>query len=85
MFGKGDIPLSNDISIYYLKSYLLLLIISVIGSTPLLKTIIYKIKQNKLGEKILFYLEIIFNIALLLLITAYLIDGSFNPFLYFRF
>ncbi|MDO4925465.1 MAG: MBOAT family O-acyltransferase [Turicibacter sp.] len=85
MFGKGDIPLSNDISIYYLKSYLLLLIISVIGSTPLLKTIIYKIKQNKLGEKILFYLEIIFNIALLLLITAYLIDASFNPFLYFRF
>ncbi len=85
MFGRGDIPISNDISVYYLKSYFLLIVISSIGSTPLLKIIINKIKKNEIGEKIVFYLEAIFNISLLLLITAYLIDGSFNPFLYFRF
>ena len=85
MFGRGDIPISNDISVYYLKSYFLLIVISSIGSTPLLKIIVDKIKKNEIGEKIVFYLEAIFNISLLLLITAYLIDGSFNPFLYFRF
>ncbi|WP_297136935.1 MBOAT family O-acyltransferase [Terrisporobacter sp.] len=85
MFGRGDIPISNDISVYYLKSYFLLLVISSIGSTPLLKIIVDKIKKNEIGVKIISYLEVIFNIALLLLITAYLIDGSFNPFLYFRF
>ena len=85
MFGRGDIPISNDISVYYLKSYFLLIVISSIGSTPLLKIIVDKIKKNEIGVKIISYLEVIFNIALLLLITAYLIDGSFNPFLYFRF
>jgi len=30
-------------------------------------------------------LEALFVVAMLFLSTAYLIDGSFNPFLYFRF
>ena len=36
-------------------------------------------------NKIINILEPIFLVILLLLVTAYLIDSSYNPFLYFRF
>ena len=84
MFFINDIPLISNESLYYFKSNLLLLIISIISATPLLKNIITKIKNTKL--KILIdVLEPIVYLLLLILCTAYLIDASFNPFLYFRF
>jgi len=84
MFFINDIPLISNESLYYFKSNLLLLIISIISATPLLKNIIIKIKNTKL--KILIdVLEPIVYLLLLILCTAYLIDASFNPFLYFRF
>ena len=84
MFFINDIPLTSNESLYYFKSNLLLLIISIISATPLLKNIITKIKNTKL--KILIdVLEPIVYLLLLILCTAYLIDASFNPFLYFRF
>ena len=84
MFFINKIPLIDSNVIYYLKSYLILLIISIIAMTPLLKNIINKLKDTKIG--IIFdILEPIYYIALLTLTTAFLIDASFNPFLYFRF
>ena len=69
---------------YYLRSYLVLFIIAIIGATPLFKNIVNKLNNTKLN-KIINILEPIFYLALLTLSTAYLIDASFNPFLYFRF
>ena len=46
---------------------------------------IEKIKEKALGGKIIAVIEPITLIALLIVMTAYLVDGSFNPFLYFRF
>ena len=84
MFFINKIPLIDSNVIYYLKSYLILLIISIIAMTPLLKNIINKLKDTKIG--IIFdILEPIYYITLLTLTTAFLIDASFNPFLYFRF
>lgn len=85
MFNFRGLALYNDFSVYYLKSYGLLLTISIICATPILKNIIQKIKKERLGEKILSIINPIFNITLIIVVTAYLIDGSFNPFLYFRF
>jgi len=84
MFLINDIPLISKESIYYLRNYLVIFIISIIGSTPLMKNIIKSIKNNKI-KKIVDILEIIFYFVLLILSTAFLIDESFNPFLYFRF
>lgn len=84
MFLLNNIELTNPETIYYLKSYLVLLIISIISATPLLKTIITKIRNTKLN-KLINILEPITYIVLLILSTAFLIDESFNPFLYFRF
>ncbi len=85
MFGVLKIPFSNAETDYYLGSYGVTLIIAVLGSTPLTVKVINKIKSYKKGEYILNFLEPVVLILLLLLITGYLVDGSFNPFLYFRF
>ena len=84
MFFITDIPLTSLETNYYLRSYLVLLIISIIGATPLFKIIIGKLKETKL-KIVIDILEPIYLIGLLLLCTAFLIDASFNPFLYFRF
>lgn len=85
MFNFRGLDLYNDFSTYYLKSYTVLLIVSVIGATPILKNIIQKVNKNVTGQKGISTINPILNIVLLVVVTAYLIDGSFNPFLYFRF
>ena len=84
MFLLSDIPFTSLETTYYLRSYLILLIISIIGATPLFKNIIRRLKETKL-KIVIDILEPIYVIVLLVLSTAFLIDASFNPFLYFRF
>lgn len=78
LFGIGATGIISAESIYYLKSYFIVLVMGIIGSTPILKNIV----SNK---KITNVLEPIFLFAILIISTAYIVDGSFNPFLYFRF
>ncbi len=85
MFGAGNRPFVSAELFYYLKSYGIILLIAIIGATPLPKTILTHFGQNKIGEKLINLLEIPVLLGILLLATAYLADGSFNPFLYFRF
>ena len=77
LFGIGNIPIISPESIYYLKSYFIVILIGIIGATPLFK----KITNSKISN----ILEPIFLIFLLIVCTSYIVDGSFNPFLYFRF
>lgn len=85
MFGLNNLPFINNETIYYFKSYLIIIIISIIASTPLFKNICVKLKEKDKMSKVIDILEIIFIFVILLLVTAFLIDSSFNPFLYFRF
>ena len=87
MFGLGNIPLRSGEFLYYIKSYGFILLLAVIGCTPLPKLTVEKLTgvAFKKAAKIIDILEIAFMVCLLLLVTAYLVDGSFNPFLYFRF
>lgn len=78
MFGAGNVPLVSAESIYYLKSYGLLFALGILGATPLPKLFVQKIKVAR-------YLEPIVLVVFMGIVTAYLVDGSFNPFLYFRF
>ena len=72
-------------SLYYLKSYAVVLLLAVLGATPLPKRLLARLRKNRVCGVLLDVLEPIVLVALLALCTAYLIDGSFNPFLYFRF
>ena len=85
MFGLNNLQFINKQTIYYIKSYLVILTISIIASTPLLKNLCIKLKNNKNLSNIMDILEIIYIFIVLILVTSYLIDSSFNPFLYFRF
>ncbi len=85
MFGLSGVPASSAEFIYYLKSYLLVIVIAIVGATPLPKRIVEKIREKDTGNKVVNLIEPVVCIVLLILITAYLVDGSFNPFLYFRF
>ena len=84
MFMLNNIPISSKSTIYYLKNNFVLLIISIIGATPIMKNIISKFKNTKY-KGIIDFFEVVGCITLLILATAFLIDESFNPFLYFRF
>lgn len=72
--------LSDASSLYYVKSYAVTLIIAVIGSTPLIKNAI-----ARTNEKVKAVLSPIVCASVLIVSTAYIIGGSYNPFLYFRF
>ena len=76
----GGIPLTTAESVYYLRSYAGVFLFSIIGATPLVKTV-----ASRIPEKVTVVLEPLVLMALLLVCTGYLVDGSFNPFLYFRF
>ena len=85
LFGANGEALTNKYTLYYLKSYLVTIIIAIIGATPLLKNIIEQLKQNKVMNAVINIAEPICLVALLFITTAYLVDNSYNPFLYFRF
>lgn len=96
MFGLDNLQIVNKETIYYLRSYAIILIVAIISATPMLKTIINKIKNKNVKSntesiknnsivKMLNIVEPIFYVSIILVVTAYLIDSSFNPFLYFRF
>lgn len=85
MFGFGNLPLWSADTAYYLSSYAGVLIVGLIGCTPLVKTVAKKLYGYRLSGRVMNVLEPVFHVCLLVLVTAYLVDGSFSAFLYFRF
>lgn len=85
LFGFGGHKFINSDTVYYLSSNAVLLVISVIASTPLLKTIVTKLKDKTFGMRLTDIAQPVSCFSLLILSVSYLVDGSFNPFLYFRF
>ncbi|SET08113.1 MBOAT family O-acyltransferase [[Clostridium] polysaccharolyticum] len=79
MFGAG-VPLINDLAIYELLSYGILLAVLIIGTTSIPKRLGEKLR-NQLGDWVI----AVYTVVLLLLCMAFLISGTYNPFLYFRF
>ena len=85
MFGCGGTPLVTPLFWYNLKSYGSILLIAIVASTPLPKKFLIKCQGGKVFSVVWSYAEILLLAILLVLATAYLADGAFNPFLYFRF
>ena len=81
LFGFGGLPLVSPPALYYLRSYGVLFFIGFLGATPVVRDAAARISRTKVG----LVLESVAMLLLLLVCTAYLVDGSFSPFLYFRF
>ena len=80
-----SLPFTNVETNFYLSNYLIVLILAFIGMGPWMKNLYQKIANFKTGKKVLIIAEPIFLMILLFIITGYIIDDSYNPFLYFRF
>ena len=85
MFCLGGIPFWSVETAYYLKSYAVVIIVAMLGATPILKSIVLKMKKTRPGSLVCDILEPVFLVVMLLVVTAYFVDGSYSPFLYFRF
>lgn len=85
MFGFGGLPFFSEETAYYIRSYAITLVIGIVGATPLVKTLCKKADDTAVISKVKNTAECIFIPAMLVICTAFLVDGSFNPFLYFRF
>ena len=81
MFGFAGVPLVNAESLYYLRSYAPLFLMGIVGATPIVRDTARKIGEKPYGA----VLEVAMMAVLLIVCSAYLVDGSFSPFLYFRF
>ena len=85
MIGLGGVPTVTAATLYYLRSYAVIFAIAIVGSTPLVKKALGAIRDRRIGERVVNVAEPLALTALLLVMTGYLVDGSFSPFLYFRF
>ena len=85
LFGGGRLPAVSAEAVYELRSYAVLLLTAILGATPLPKRAFDALARTRAGQATLTVLEPLGLTALLAVCTAFLVDGSFNPFLYFRF
>lgn len=85
LFGLGGLPRSDVLARYYFDSYSGVFLVAIVGATPLPAKIVRQFSEDGPGQKIMSVVEPVVLLALLAVVTAYLVDGSFNPFLYFRF
>ena len=79
MFGSTG-TLANGLTLYYLRDNLLLLAVCAIASTPIAATR-WNILNQKKGE----WLVPVLTVIGLAVCTVFIVDASYNPFLYFRF
>ena len=72
MFGFGAVPAVTEETLYYLKSFAVLFIVGILGATPVVKRTGERLYNTKVGA----VLEMLVLILLLLVCTAYLVDGQ---------
>ena len=85
MFGAEGIPLWSSETGTRLSGYFLLFFAAVLFVTPLAEKLIAVMRRKALGRGIIAVLEPVLIAAAVITVTGFLVDGSFNPFLYFRF
>ncbi len=84
MFGAGE-GIIDSLAIFELKNYLVLFILCAVGTTGFLGKVINRLHRNVTTSKLVYYATPVVQAVLLLMCTAYLVDATYNPFLYFRF
>ena len=85
LFGAAGVSAVNPISLYYLRSFAVVFLIGIVGATPLPKRIVEQLGSTRAAAMVVDVLEPLVLVSVLAVSTGYLVDGSFNPFLYFRF
>ena len=82
MFGTGAVMFAGSEALYYLRSYAVPFLIGIVGVTPFIRSMAFKLEKK---NRLVTVLEPIALAAILFFSTAAMVDGTFNPFIYFRF
>ena len=85
LFGAGNIPIVSESLVFAVRNYGFTIVIAALASTPLFVKTKEFIMKKKTLSVCYDILEIPVLLMLLFVATGYLADGTFNPFLYFRF
>jgi len=85
MFGGLSAPFSNAEALYHLRNYGVVFLVALLGATPLPAKLVRKVADSLRLRTPFAIATLVFDLVLLLAVTGYLVDSSFNPFLYFRF
>ncbi len=85
LFTGNGLPFVSHEFLYYFKSYGVLLFVGILGATPLCKEIYSNLESKEKWNHTFTILEPLILLILACIVTAYLINDSYNPFLYFRF
>ena len=85
MFGLSGLPLVSAEALYQLRSFALVLLLAALGATPVVRDAARRLQGSGRLSRVTAVVEPVILAALLLVCIAYLVDASFNPFLYFRF
>ena len=83
MFHLNKTNIVNAEGLYYLKNYVVIIVIGIMLSTPLLSKFIKKVEEKQSNIRSILITGV--YIVILVLSTASLVSDSYNPFLYFRF
>ncbi|MGM9652792.1 MAG: MBOAT family O-acyltransferase [Eubacteriales bacterium] len=85
LFGAAGLPAVTEATLYYLRSYAVVLLAAIAGATPAIRNAAVSLSENRRARGVIAVAEGPAMLVMLVLAAAYLVDGSFNPFLYFRF
>lgn len=85
MFGIAGEAFTTSYGLYSLRNYAGVFVLAVIGATPLPAKAFHKLQDSKIGARICSVAEPLLLAVILIIATAFLVNGSYNPFLYFRF
>ncbi len=80
MFGFGEAGFISSADLYYGRSYAVMLVIAILACMPLGAKLFRKLPGKLSGPAV----PVLVALALVVC-TAYLVDATYNPFLYFRF
>ena len=80
MFGLGGVPLADSAFVYFLTSFLPVLCLAALASTPLGRA-----AYRSMGTRVQQAVCALLVAAGLVVCTSYLVAGTYNPFLYFNF
>jgi len=83
MFGLQGVPLINNNSLYYLLGYFVIFAVAAFCSTPVMKKVIEKTEKSSLS--IVHVASTAVYLLMFVACVAYLVNATYNPFLYFRF
>lgn len=79
MFG-GAASFINSATLFFLRDHFVLLTVCVIACTPFGKNLMHTIRESRF-----FWMIPVLTVVSFLICTAFIVDGTYNPFLYFRF